>query len=1592
MLRAINRQIFRMKWRGCCLYPNVFYDTLTLPLLLSSTMNPFYHSSTPADPLSLHNFCQEHDNCGMGAIAHIRGERSHSIIELALHSVCNMTHRGAVDADMKTGDGSGVLSQLPYPLFRKVAAQLGYSNIANEDLAVATFFFPARKHASYAQIKDLVMEILTRRGIGVIGWRETPVNPAALGKLALSTCPHIEHLLLCKPAGWNSDHYERQLYLTRREMEHRTTEIQGFYMPSFSSRLISYKALAMPAALRAFYLDLQDQDFTTSIALYHQRFSTNTFPAWPLGQPFRMMCHNGEINTVEGNRNWMSSREEFFASPIWGDEIDLVKKLIRHGESDSASLDHCLELLVLSGRSLEHAMCMLVPPAYRHDEEISDNLRAFHQYNRSFSEPWDGPAGLVYTDGTKLCASLDRNGLRPSRYKLTEDGILYIGSEAGAVVFDDAKVIRKGRLGPGQMLSANTATGELLLDREIKEALAKQKPYRQWIDENRLGLSEFVSPEAISPELDFAPLDLSRQQVTHAISLEELDMVFPPMIKGAQEAVFSMGDDIPLAVLSHYPRLLFTYFKQLFAQVTNPPIDPIREWAVMSLSCGLGPERNMLIETPDHCRILNLDSAVLYEHELEKIKALGEHGFPAAVIDGTWPADQGAEGMKARLDAICMEAENAVDAQVNILILSDRATSASRVPIPSLLVLGTVHHHLHRVGKRMRTSIVLDSGEIRDTHQISCAFGFGATAVCPYLGFATVRQLVRADAGKNKLGDSISMEKAMTNYRKALEKGVLKIMSKMGISVLNSYQGAQTFEAIGIGKEVVDFSFSGVSSKIGGIGFIEIAQESLIRHQSAFLTEVPAGETLNLGDPGYNRYRKSGERHALNTEVIKNFHTFVKSGKEEDYDDYVRVSLETGPVAIKDLLEFVPAASGPIDISEVEPFESIRQRFTTAAMSMGALSPEAHETLAIAMNRIGGKSDSGEGGEDPVRYKPYPNGDFARSYIKQIASGRFGVSAFYLVNADELEIKMAQGAKPGEGGQLPGHKVNALIARLRNTQPGVQLISPPPHHDIYSIEDLAQLIHDLKEVNPRCRVTVKLVAESGVGTVAAGCAKASADNILISGHDGGTGASPLSSTKHAGAPWELGLAEAQQTLLLNNLRNRVTLRTDGGIRNGRDVVIAAILGAEQFNFGTTAMIAMGCVYVRKCHLNNCPVGIATTDPKFRAKFKGTPEMVINYFNGVAQEARKIMAQLGIRTLDELIGRPEFLRQRHVPDHPKANTLDLRPLLRDVLPTVAQATNTAIEKLSRKRTWERNDGIAKPAIDLQIIADIKRATEVDPQAVPAEVEYGPGVDTKLAEALALLPDRAPISLSYNIVNTDRNIGTRLSGRIAEIYGDHGLTKQTIHLTFHGTAGQSLGTFLVRGVSLTVIGEANDYVGKGMADGEIIVVPPQEAKFTPSTNTIIGNTCLYGATGGLLCAYGRAGERFAVRNSGATTIVEGCGDHGCEYMTNGTVAILGKTGKNFGAGMSGGVAYIYDIDDRFYSRLNDEMVVALAVTRECDKQELRKLVEKHFEKTKSERARSLLANWDTSLRKFVRVIAKERAALEAAETEHEAASSR
>lgn len=1536
-------------------------------------MTPYNATHTPDSTGSLHSFSNEKDNCGMGAIANINGTPSHHILSKAIESVCNMTHRGGIDADMKTGDGSGILSQIPRKLFKLEAEKLGTKVTDPADLAVGVFFLPNDNPSAAKTITELAEKTVKARGIEIIGWREVPVAKEELGIQAQKTCPLIRHLMMTKPENMEELQFERQLYLCRRTIEQNTKDIANFYMPSFSCRLISYKGLAMPATLKAFYLDMQNPDFETAIVVYHQRFSTNTFPAWPLGQPFRMLAHNGEINTVRGNRNWMSSREGYFKSDIWGDDIDLVKDLLSDKESDSASLDHCLELLTLTGREIEHSMCMLVPPAYRHDSEISEDLKSFYAYHRSFSEPWDGPAGLVFTDGVKICAGLDRNGLRPSRYALSDDGLLYIGSEIGCIECDEGKIIEKGRLGPGQMLVANTHTGKLELDREVKERLAKKAPYGRWVDENRVELKDYVSPEPHTPAVDVDPITLSRQQIANAFSSEELDMVFPPMIKGAQEAVFSMGDDIPLAVLSSYPRLLYTYFKQLFAQVTNPPIDPIREWAVMSLSAGLGAEKNLLDETPKHARVLALESAILLEQELERVRHMDEFNFKSRTIDTTWPASQGATGLKSAIQTVCAEVEKVIDEGSHIVILSDRAASADRIAIPALLITGAVHHHLNRVKKRLRASLVVETAEARDTHQIACLFGFGATAVCPYLGYQTVRQVVANDV-KAKLGEGMSPELAMTNYRKALEKGLLKIMSKMGISVLNSYQGAQIFEALGLGKEVIDLCFTGCQSRIAGISFEEIADESIIRHKAAYADILEDAkettEPLSLGDPGYFRYRKSGERHAITTEVIKNLHTFVRDNKREDYDEYVKAAIETHPVTIKDLLEFVPLATGPIPIGEVEPIEDIRRRFTTAAMSMGALSPEAHETLAIAMNRIGAKSDSGEGGEDPKRFLPYPNGDLARSSIKQIASGRFGVSAHYLVNADELEIKMAQGAKPGEGGQLPGHKVNGIIARLRNTQPGVQLISPPPHHDIYSIEDLAQLIHDLKEINPRAKVTVKLVSEAGVGTVAAGVAKASADNILISGHDGGTAASPLSSTKHCGLPWELGLAEAQQTLLLNNLRSKVTLRTDGGMKNGKDIVTAAILGAEQFNFGTIAMIAMGCVYVRKCHLNNCPVGVATTDPKWRAKFKGTPEQVVNFFNAVSEECREIMASLGVRKLDELIGHPEMLRQRHIPDHPKANTVDLAPVLKNVIPETAKAFNISESDIHRICMEERNDGIHIPELDIQILADIKEKQDI----------------TDLSE----LADRGPVQLDYKVINTNRNLGTRLSGRVAENFGKNGLPCGSIILNFTGSAGQSCGTFLSHGIQINVTGEANDYVGKGMSGGRITVKPHPNHQFDPAKNSIVGNTCLYGATAGRLFINGRAGERFGVRLSGAHAVVEGCGDHGCEYMTNGLVVILGTTGQNFGAGMSGGTAYVYDEDGIFQSRINTEMVAALPVQREIDKAEAKALIEDHHKLTGSPRAEKLLSNWEKTCKKLIRVIPKTKAALEAAEEQHEAAS--
>ena len=1509
------------------------------------TKHPYYDLPIPNEG-SLHRMDAERDACGVGFVAQVNGKRSYEILAQALCGVCNVVHRGAMDADMKTGDGAGITTQIPYKILVPVAKEEFGKELDDErDLAVGVFFLPQDELARI-KLQNVLEGAVAKRGLHVIGWRKVPVNENELGAKARQTMPFIMHLLIERASGMDDGQFERALYLSRRETQNRSRKmgLAEYYVSSMSQYTISYKALVVATQLEKFYLDLQDERFETALAVFHQRFSTNTFPTWALCHPFRLLAHNGEINTVRGNRNWMTSRASDFEHPWWEGDEHLLKGLTPMGQSDSASLDSALELLVLSGRDLPHAMSMLVPPAYGIDPLTSDAEKACYEYHSCFSEPWDGPAALVCTDGRSVVASLDRNGLRPSRFKLTSDGIFTLGSEVGLIHVDDTKVIKKGRLAPGEMVAVDTVKGCVTYNAEIKKSLAASLPYAQWLKEQRVELTA-QSPHKPKDELDI--LDLSQKQVTFGWTKEEVDMAFTPMLAKGEEATYSMGDDAPLSILSKRPKVFFTYFKQLFAQVTNPPIDPIRERAVMSLDATLGWQRNWLGATPEHAHVVHLTTPFLFENELAALKEIKD--FPHRVLDMTWPVADESAGMRTALERLCTEAEKAVADEVRILILSDRITDEKRVPIPSLLATGAVHQHLNRAERRMRLSIVVDTAEARDTHQMAALFAFGASAICPYLAFETAQEILDLDkTAKKPQLEGCDFAKALINYRKGLEKGVLKIMSKMGISVLSSYTGAQIFEAVGIGKEVMDKCFTGTASQISGIGFAEIAEESLARHAMAYGQPVPNDDTPkvsgldSLGDPGFYRPRRDGEMHAVTGPVIKNFHTFVKSGKAEDYQAYLNAQLENKPVALHDLLDFVPSSDGPIPIDQVESIEDIRVRFTTAAMSLGAISPEAHEALAIAMNSIGGKSDSGEGGEDPKRFKPYENGDWAMSKIKQVASGRFGVTAEYLANAWELEIKMAQGAKPGEGGQLPAMKVNHLIARLRHTQPGVTLISPPPHHDIYSIEDLAQLIHDLKEVNPRARICVKLVAESGVGTVAAGVAKANADIILISGHEGGTGASPLSSIKHAGLPWELGIAEAQQVLMLNGLRDRVTLRTDGGLRNGRDIVMAAILGAEEYNFGTIALIALGCVYVRQCHLNNCPVGVATQDAKFRAKFKGKPEHVVNFFNSVANEVREIMASLGVARLNDLIGRPEYLRQREVPGHKKANMLNLSPILRDV----GKDLGSDVPRICRINSNER-------------------------------INHHP-LDDKIIQAaqFAISDKRKVRPLFYRVKNTDRNIGTKLAGEIAFHHGNHGLPDGSIDVSLEGSAGQSLGTFLCSGVRLTLTGEANDYVGKGLCGGEIIIRPPAKMHPTFKTheNSILGNTIMYGATSGSLYAAGSAGERFCVRNSGGTAIVEGIGDHGCEYMTNGLVIVLGAFGKNFGAGMSGGIAYLLDEEGLFPKLHNPEMIRGDVLSDVEDIKLLQSQIYKHLEKTESPRARDILDRWDHFCPLFVKVSPK------------------
>jgi glutamate synthase (NADPH/NADH) large chain/glutamate synthase (ferredoxin) len=1478
---------------------------------------------------------EEHDSCGVGFVAQVSGRRSNRILRIGLRAISNLMHRGALDADAKTGDGAGVITQIPYKLFKPEITRLGHTLYNDTDLAVGVLFLPHDNAYAQARAKAITREVLEKRELFLFGWREVPINLRVLGEKAQTTMPRIEQVLIGKPWGMADDDYERRLFLARNEIEDcaAADNISNFYIPSFSHRTIVYKGLLVSASLEKFYPDLMNPDYETSLCIYHQRYSTNTFPTWPLAQPFRMLAHNGEINTIRGNRNWTAAREAELRADFWGKDIGLLHPIIQPGGSDSASLDNVLEVLTMSGRSILHAMTMLVPPAWRSEKSLPKEIADFYQYHRCICEPWDGPAALCFTDGLTVAACLDRNGLRPARTMLSEDGIFTVGSEVGITGLDLKNSIENGRLAPGEMIAVDTVRGVILRDAEIKAALASRKPYGEWLDAHMTKFQHFQSSDIPAPVGDQDILGLTQKQISFGYSGEELEMVLKPMAKDGAEAVGSMGDDAPLAVLSLKPRLLYTYFKQLFAQVTNPPIDPIREKLVMSLYTVLGWRRNLLSETPEHCNQVMLETPILLDGELSAICALGET-MPSVSVDCTWPALEGPEGLEPAVRRICDEVEQAVDRDVRIIVLSDRAVDHDRVAVPMLMVMGAVHHHLRRVGKRMKASMICETGEARDVHHVACLIGYGASCVNPYLGFETLRELHERGTLQGDL------PQAFLNYKTALESGLLKIMSKMGISVASSYRGAQIFEAIGLSSKLVEECFTGTSSKLEGLGYVEVATESLTRHAMAY-GGAPI-EPGKLDDPGYYRFRRGGELHVVSPPVIQNFHTYVgikgadKAGKAEDYKKYVDSVLANQPHSLRNLLSLVPLESGPVPIEEVEPVEEIRKRFTTAGMSLGALSPEAHETLAIAMNRIGGKSNSGEGGEDPARFNRRENGDLANSAIKQIASGRFGVSAAYLASAKEIEIKMAQGAKPGEGGQLPGHKVSAYIAKLRHSVAGVTLISPPPHHDIYSIEDLAELIYDLKQVNPRARVCVKLVAEAGVGTIAAGVAKAHADIILVSGHEGGTGASPLSSVKNAGSAWEMGVAETHQVLLLNGLRNRVTLRTDGGMRTGEDIIYATLLGAEEYNFGTAALIAMGCVYVRQCHLNTCPVGVATLDDRLRAKFKGKPENVVAFFDGVAGEVREIMARLGFRTIDEMIGRVDRLVQRTIPDHPKANLLDLRPLLVDVVKDDPSAIRYA--------TRDRNDGPEDQTLDEVILQDAKEA----------------------------INDGKPIVLDYKVENTNRAIGTQVSGEIGYQYGEEGLPEGTIHLNLTGTAGQSFGAFLAPGLRMILTGQANDYVGKGMSGGELVVRPPVGHKFVARDSMIIGNTVLYGATGGLLFACGRAGERFCVRNSGATAVVEGVGDHGCEYMTNGTVVVLGPTGKNFGAGMTGGSAYVLDTHEVFENLYNAQLVKPVRLEFEEDIQTLKSLIYRHLELTESRQASEILADWSSYQKQFWKVI--------------------
>ncbi|MEW6126235.1 MAG: glutamate synthase large subunit [Acidobacteriota bacterium] len=1483
----------------------------------------------------------EHDACGVGFVADIAGNPSHALLEIALQALNHLVHRGAIDADGKTGDGAGVLTQLPKKFFQKKIEKLCGARLQAEDIAVGMFFLP-QDETIRVRSKSAIKRALKQYNLEFLAWRNVPVDKNALGTKAAETLPRIEQALIAR-GDCPLTEFESTLYLVRKEIERQTANLKGFYTVSLSNQTIVYKGLLVASQLKAFYKDLSDGDFASAIVVFHQRYSTNTFPNWSLAQPFRMIAHNGEINTIAGNRNWMRAREATLNSPFWQERIEKLKPVIWSAGSDSASLDNTAELLIKSGRDVLQSMLMLMPEAFENAQGMNADLRGFYDYSACLMEPWDGPAAVAFSDGKIVGARLDRNGLRPARYAVTSDGLMILTSEAGAIELAPETIVEKGRLAPGEMIAVDTTRGVVLGDEEIKRGCAARKPYADWVRDGFVACPSIADNNCTD---DFNDLSLTERMKAYGYTLEDVQRIIDPMFEEGKEPVGSMGDDTPLAVLSAKPRVLYNYFKQRFAQVTNPAIDPIRERGVMSLETLLGARGSLLEERAEFAKLVKLHSPVITNNELEWLKNLDKQGFSAITLKTLFEvkndhacsemvSDRQASGQRSllnskpelsgsclenALDELCAQASEAADKGYAILILSDKGIDESHAPIPMLLAVSAVHHHLIREGKRLRVSLIAETADAREDHHFACLMGYGASAVNPYLAFEIVANEVQHRG--------MSTPAALKNYKTAVENGLLKILAKMGIATIASYSGAQIFEAIGVGDRLIEKYFTGTPSRIGGITLREIAGDGLQFHASAFAVK----DKQQLDDAGYYRYRAGGEFHTFNPQVFRLLHKFARAGDEEAFKKFAAQIDTRAPAALRDLLEFRKGES--IALDEIEAAENIVRRFSISAMSLGALSPEAHETLAIAMNRLGAKSNSGEGGESPARYRPREDGDSANSRIKQVASARFGVTPEYLVSADELEIKIAQGAKPGEGGQLPGHKVTAEIAAIRHSVPGVTLISPPPHHDIYSIEDLAQLIYDLRRINPRARIAVKLVSEAGIGTIAAGVTKAFADVIHIAGHDGGTGASPLSSIKNAGSPWELGLAETQQTLVLNDLRSRVRLRVDGGFKSARDVVMAAMFGAEEFGFATSALVALGCVMARQCHLNTCPVGIATQEQNLRERYAGKPEMVINYFLSLAEDVRVLLAELGFRSLDDIVGRADLLVEKTDVRLPKGVKLDLRALVAN-----ADESNT------RPRRF---------------IAAHKRHEE-----------------DSLEERMMLQASRAiftgkPIQLSYKIKNTDRAVGARLAGEIAGIYGNAGMQDATVDIILRGSAGQSFGAFCASGMKLTVIGEANDYVAKGMGGGEIIIRPPAEASFDSSKNAIIGNTVLYGATGGTLFVAGRAGERFCVRNSGADAVVEGVGDHACEYMTAGTVVVLGEVGRNFAAGMTGGVAYVLDTDETFERRCNQEMVTLEALKSESDAQVVRALIQRHFELTGSLKSREVLWNWKNYRRQFWKVI--------------------